>query len=136
MERFRKALGRFEKAYRKFAEVAEGENLESFFKREFVVEITTKRFEYTFEALWKAVKEFLYLRGIDCYSPRSCFSELVKELSLSAEEEEILYRLLKIRNELVHVYDEKRAEELYEEIKKKEILELLGKILQFFKSEA
>jgi len=40
MERFRKALGRFEKAYRKFAEVAEGENLESFFKREFVVEIT------------------------------------------------------------------------------------------------
>ncbi len=76
----------------------------SFFREEFYTEIVVKRFEYVYEALWKVVKEFLRLRGIECYSPKSCFSELLKEGVISYSEENLLSELIYIRNRLVHVY--------------------------------
>ncbi len=42
----------------------------SFFTEDFYTEIVVKRFEYLYEALWKTAKEFLRVRGIECYSPR------------------------------------------------------------------
>ena len=42
-----------------------------------VRDATIQRFEYTFEALWKFLKEYLKEReGIICNSPKSCFREL------------------------------------------------------------
>jgi hypothetical protein len=44
-----------------------------------VRDATIQRFEYTFEALWKFLKEFLKEReGIICNSPKSCYRELFK----------------------------------------------------------
>ena len=41
-----------------------------------VRDATIQRFEYTFEATWKLLKEFLqYREGIVCNSPKSCFRE-------------------------------------------------------------
>jgi nucleotidyltransferase substrate binding protein (TIGR01987 family) len=36
-----------------------------------------QRFEYTFEAYWKFIKEYLKIKeGIICNSPKSCFREV------------------------------------------------------------
>jgi nucleotidyltransferase substrate binding protein (TIGR01987 family) len=41
-----------------------------------VRDATIQRFEYTFEALWKFMKEYLKEReGIICNSPKSCYRE-------------------------------------------------------------
>ena len=100
------------------------------FSEEFLIEITTKRFEYTFEAMWKCVKDFLRERGIDCFSPRSCFEALIKEGVISEDYESILAEIIKIRNELVHVYDSELAKKLYERLKSKEILETFKKVYE------
>ncbi|MEW5766292.1 MAG: nucleotidyltransferase substrate binding protein [bacterium] len=46
-----------------------------------------QRFEYTFEAIWKFLKEYLKQEeGIMCNSPKSCFREAFS-LGLLTEEE-------------------------------------------------
>ena len=110
-------------------------SLFEFFREEFIVEITTKRFEYTYEAMWKCVKEFLKVRGIECNSPRSCFRELIKEGVVTEDYEGTLSRLIVLRNELVHVYDEERAKEIFEELKKPEVLGTFSAVLNGIKGD-
>ena len=129
MEKFKRSLERFRKSFEKFKEIVTNPALDSLFKDEFLVEITTKRFEYTFESMWKVSKEFLRLQGIECNSPKSCFRELIKEGKVSEDLEETLAKLIILRNELVHVYDEKMANRIYKEIKKDEILGAIEKVL-------
>ncbi len=51
-----------------------------------VRDATIQRFEYTFEAIWKFLKEYLKEKeGIICNSPKSCYRELFK-LDLIKEE--------------------------------------------------
>jgi len=46
---------------------------------EILYEIAAKRFEYTFETLWKAARYFLLeQKGIECNSPMDCFKALYK----------------------------------------------------------
>lgn len=123
-------IERFEKAFRKFKEVVENESLKEFFKEEFLIEITTKRFEYTYEAMWKASKEFLRLNGIECNSPRSCFRELIKEGIIPEKFEKILSNMIILRNQLVHVYDEAAAKTIYTEITRPEILKTFETVLK------
>ncbi|WP_457568745.1 DUF86 domain-containing protein [Desulfurobacterium sp.] len=130
MEKFRRAVERFEKAFRKFKEIVESESLKEFFKEEFLIEITTKRFEYTYEAMWKASKEFLRLNGIECNSPRSCFRELIKEGIIPEKFEKILSNMIILRNQLVHVYDEAAAKTIYTEITRPEILKTFETVLK------
>jgi len=85
--------------------------------------------------MWKCVKEFLRFKGIECNSPRSCFRELIKEGVLSEDYESVLARLVTLRNELVHVYDEKRAKGIYEEIKAPIVLQTLKEVLKKVKGE-
>ncbi|WPM31764.1 nucleotidyltransferase substrate binding protein [Hydrogenobacter sp. T-2] len=128
MEKFRRAYGAFEKAFRRFEEVR-SQNLMSFFREEFYTEIVVKRFEYLYEALWKTVKEFLRVRGIECYSPKSCFSELLKEGVVSYLEEELLSELIYIRNRLVHVYEEETAKMLRDRILQEDIYMFFKELL-------
>ena len=130
MEKYARAFERFKKAFGKFREVIENSAIPDFFKEEFIIEITTKRFEYTYEAMWKSVKEFLRLRGIECNSPRSCFGELIKEGVISEDYEGILADMIVLRNSLVHIYDEQRAKEIYQEIENKNVLEIFGLVLE------
>jgi len=85
--------------------------------------------------MWKCVKEFLRFKGIECNSPRSFFRELIKEGVLSEDYEPVLARLVTLRNELVHVYDEKRAKGIYEEIKTPVVLQTLKAVLKKIKGE-
>lgn len=129
MDKYSRAYERFAKSFNKFREIIENPTLPEFFKEEFLIEITTKRFEYTFESMWKAVKEFLRKRGISCNSPKSCFTELLKEGVVPEKYEKTLSDMILIRNSLVHVYDELSAKEFYEKIKEKRFLETFEAVL-------
>ncbi len=123
MEKYTRACKRFKKALEKLIEILENPSLLSFFREDFIVEITTKRFEYTYESMWKCVKEFLRMRGIECNSPRSCFSELLKEGLIPYSYEETLSEMIKLRNALVHIYDEENAKKIFNKIKNPLLLE-------------
>ncbi len=100
------------------------------FSEEFLIEITTKRFEYAFEAMWKSAKDFLKERGVECYSPKSCFDALIKEGVVPEGYEPILAEIIKIRNELVHVYDYERAKNLYNRLRSRDILDAFKKVCE------
>jgi len=134
VEKFRRTLSKFERAVKKFEEATNF--LKDFnLSEELIIEITTKRFEYTFESMWKVVKEFLRIRGLECNSPRSCFRELLKEGVVPLEFEEILFRMIVLRNLLVHVYDENQAKEIYKEIVREEFLKTFRTVLEELKKE-
>jgi len=133
LDRFKRAFGRFEKAYKKFREIVQNQAISELFKEEFLIEIATKRFEYTFESMWKAVKEFLRIRGIECNSPRSCFKELLKEGLVPFSYEEELARMIMLRNQLVHIYDELQAKQIYDEIREERFLKTFEQVLKALK---
>ncbi len=85
--------------------------------------------------MWKTIREFLRLRGIERNSPKSCFRELIKEGVISIEYERILSDIILLRNTLVHVYDEKQAKEIYQKIRAKEILKTFENILNSLEKE-
>ena len=76
-----------------------------------------QRFEYTFEAIWKLIKEYLFeMEGIICNSPKSCFREAFKMgLVNEAESMQALY-MTDDRNMTTHTYHEDVAEEIYKEL--------------------
>ncbi len=135
MEKYSRAFERFRKSYKKFREIIENPLFPEIFKEEFIIEITTKRFEYTYKSMWKTVKEFLRLRGIECNSPKSCFRELLKEGIIPEDFEETLANMVFLRNTLVHVYDEKQAKEIYEKLKSKSILKTFETVINSLESE-
>ncbi len=135
MEKFTRAFGRFKKAYRKFKEVVENPFLPEIFSEEFLIEITTKRFEYTYEALWKTVKEFLRLRGLECNSPKSCFKEAFKEGLISEEYEDTFFYMILLRNRLVYVYDEEMAREIYLKLKEEKFLKAIESVIKNLENE-
>lgn len=122
MEKFTRAYERFKRAFQKFREVADSQFLPDIFKEEFLIEITTKRFEYTYEALWKTLKELLRLQGLECNSPKSCFKEAFKEGLIDGKYEEVFFEMIALRNRLVHIYDEEMAKEVYLKLKNKKFL--------------
>ncbi len=126
MERLNRRFEKFGRALRKFEEVVGSPFFEESFVEEFKIEILTKRFEYLFEAFWQFVQIFLRERGLECFSPRSCFEFLLKEGFLRGEEE-ILFEMIRLRNKIVHIYDEDMAREVYRELKESKFLEVFKK---------
>lgn len=91
-----------------------------------------QRFEYTFEALWKFLKEYLKEKeGIISNSPKSCFKEIFSLGFLSEEETVKCLEMTDRRNDTAHTYKEKVAEAIYSRIK--DYVLLMGKLLQKFK---
>lgn len=78
---------------------------------------TIQRFEYTFEAFWKFIQEYLKEKeGIIVNSPKSCFREIFS-LGFTSEEETVqLLEMTDKRNETAHTYKEKVADAIYEKI--------------------
>ena len=77
-----------------------------------------QRFEYTFEAFWKFIREYLKEKeGIIANSPKSCFKE-VFSLGFSSEEETVaLQEMTDKRNDTSHTYKENVAQGIYEKLK-------------------
>ena len=103
----------FEKALLKLEEAL------SLDKNELVRDATIQRFEFTFELGWKALRSFLEeAHGIVCQSPKKCFREGFALDMYDAQTSERLLEMVNDRNETTHTYDERRAEEIYSNIKK------------------
>jgi nucleotidyltransferase substrate binding protein (TIGR01987 family) len=69
-----------------------------------------QRFEYTFETVWKLLKNFLLERqGIDCGAPKGCFREALKVGLLTREQTEQGLQMTDDRNLTSHTYIESIA---------------------------
>lgn len=69
------------------------------------LDLLVKRFEFTFEMSWKAIKRYLEFVGLEsCYNPRSCFKEAYQQRLL--DNEQIWLEMIEMRNLTSHVYDE------------------------------
>lgn len=83
----------------------------------YIRDASIQRFEYTFEAFWKYIKEYLKVKeGIVCNSPKACFRELFSVGKISEDESVELQEMTDSRNETVHAYKEKVAEMIYSKI--------------------
>ncbi|MBI5678357.1 MAG: nucleotidyltransferase substrate binding protein [Planctomycetes bacterium] len=82
-----------------------------------VRDATIQRFEYTFEALWKFLKEYLKEReGIVSNSPKSCFRETFS-LGFITEEETVKFlEMTDRRNDTSHTDKEEVAQIIYSKI--------------------
>ena len=73
-----------------------------------------QRFEFTFEAVWKAAKEVLFEReGIDSGSPKSVIRSCRETAILDAEQTVAALQMADDRNLSVYTYNEKLAAEIY-----------------------
>lgn len=89
----------------------------SFLSEDLLIEVTTKRFEYTYEAMWQSLREYLRGLGIEVNSPMKCFREAFKEGLIPEKDEEIFPEIVRTRNEIVHVYDEEKARKIFRYIR-------------------
>lgn len=79
---------------------------------------TIQRFEYTFEALWKFLKEYLKEKeGIVSNSPKACFKEIFSLGFLTEEETVRCLEMTDRRNDISHTYKEEVAKLIYSKIK-------------------
>jgi len=87
---------------------------------------TIQRFEYTFEALWKFLKEYLKEKeGIISNSPKACFKEI--------EETVRCLEMTDRRNDTSHTYKEEVAKLIYS--KTKGYYPLMEKLIEQFEDK-
>jgi len=90
-----------------------------------------QRFEYTFEALWKFIKEYLKVKeGIICHSPKSCFREIFTIGMIKEDETIKLLEMTDDRNMTSHTYKEKVAQIIYGKLK--DYSELIEDVIRHF----
>ncbi len=102
-ERLLKKLAQAERALSKLEQVKE---LEKRLEEEILYEVCVKRFEYTFESLWKTVRLFLLeKKGLECNSPMDCFKAFYAVGLIEKGLAESIPRVVRLKKEVVHVYD-------------------------------
>jgi nucleotidyltransferase substrate binding protein (TIGR01987 family) len=83
-----------------------------------VRDATIQRFQYTFEALWKFLKEYLKEKeGIISNSPKACFKETFSSGFLTDEETVGCLEMTDRRNDTSHTYKEEVAQIIYSKIR-------------------
>lgn len=97
-----KAIGRLEEALNEGA------------KNSLYIDGTIQRFEFTFELYWKTLKRMLEEEGIEAKSPRETLKQAYAVDWIQNEQSWL--QMLRDRNETSHVYDEKKARDIYENI--------------------
>lgn len=75
-----------------------------------------KRFEYTFEAVWKAAQAYLTREGLDVASPRAAIRKSVSMGLLTQAEGESALVMVDDRNLTVHLYKEAVAQQIFERL--------------------
>lgn len=78
---------------------------------EIIRDSAIKRFEICFDLCWKVLKNYARREGLECNSPRSCFKTAF-QLKL-IDYDEIWIKMIEDRNLIVHIYNEKYANEIY-----------------------
>ena len=120
-EKFKRTFDKFEKAFAKFKEIVRSPFLFDFLNEELIIEVATKRFEYTFESLWKSIKEYFRIEGVVCTTPLQCFKEAFKKGIIQEKYEEIFLEMIEKRNQIVHIYGFEEARDIYNFIKKEDV---------------
>jgi len=91
-----------------------------------------QRFEYTFEAFWKFIREYLKEKeGIVVNSPKACFKEIFSLGRVNEDQTVELQEMTDKRNDTSHTYKEGVAQAIYEKIKGYALL--IEKVLTEFK---
>ncbi|WP_010199151.1 nucleotidyltransferase substrate binding protein [Bacillus sp. m3-13] len=92
---------------------------------------TIQRFEFTIELYWKTLRRLLEAEGLVTKTPRETLKQAYAVGWL--KNEEAWLQMLKDRNETSHIYNEKMAQNIYENIEgyfpemKSTFIELQGK---------
>ena len=68
------------------------------------LDLVVKRFEFTFEMSWKAMKRALAFLGLECKSPRGCIQESYAQGLI--QDEAVWLNMIEMRNLSSHNYDE------------------------------
>lgn len=77
-----------------------------------------QRFEFTFETVWKAAKDYLFVvEGIEAGSPKGVIRSCREIGVLDDEETEMALHMTDDRNLTVHTYNEKLAGEIFQRIR-------------------
>ena len=77
------------------------------------------RFTYTFEAVWKAAREYLATtEGQEVASPKTCIRVSRRVGLLSDEDAEAALKMTDDRNWVVHTYKEDLAREIFERLER------------------
>lgn len=79
-----------------------------------LLDVTVKRFEFTYEMSWKAIKRTLSYVGIEETSPRSCFREAFQQTWI--KDESLWLDMIEMRNQTSHTYDEAQIKPLLDKI--------------------
>ena len=112
MERLRQRLALAEQALRSFQELASLDR-PSPIERDAAIQ----RFEYTFEAVWKACQRFLLVKeGLDAGSPKSCIRAAGHVGLFSEEETQDALEMADDRNLTAHTYNEGLAKAIFERL--------------------
>lgn len=79
------------------------------------LDLIVKRFEFTYEMSWKAIKRVLNMLGIeDAKSPRACFKEAFTQGLIT--EQTIWLDMIEMRNLSAHTYDETDIQQLTDKL--------------------
>ncbi len=68
------------------------------------LDLAVKRFEFTYEMAWKAIKRYVEFLGLVCRSPRECIMEAYAQSMI--EDESVWLDMIEMRNITAHTYDE------------------------------
>jgi len=80
------------------------------------LDLVVKRFEFTYEMSWKALKRYLNFLGIEATNPRNVFKEAYAQSIIS--DENIWLDMIEQRNISSHIYDELEIREILDKKEK------------------
>ncbi|MDO8722210.1 MAG: HI0074 family nucleotidyltransferase substrate-binding subunit [Syntrophales bacterium] len=114
-QRFEDGLYNYQKAFEKFRKaVADRDEYYNHGFGDIYLDLIVKRFEFTYEISWKAIKRYLDYIGIGCTGPRMCFKEALTQKVI--EQEDIWIDMIEQRDLSSHIYDEDEIKEILEKI--------------------
>jgi nucleotidyltransferase substrate binding protein (TIGR01987 family) len=125
---FERALDRFRIAVaERDRRVPEGDG-------DIVLDVAVKRFEFTYEIAWKALRRVIDYLGVDARAPRLVFKEAFAQALLA--EEKVWLDMIEMRNLSSRAYDENEISRIVRELDRhvaafEALREKLGKKLSF-----
>lgn len=109
MTKLEAQTAQFKKAVARLADVLEQE------KNDYIRDSAIQRFEFCFDLAWKNLKTYLHeKKGLVCSSPKDCFRLAYQQGIIKYDNSWLV--LTDRRNQTAHTYNEKLAEEIYQEL--------------------
>ncbi len=101
-----------------------------------VLDVAAKRFEFTYEMAWKALKRVLDYLGIDARAPRPVFKEAYAQGLLT--DEQVWLDMIEMRNLASHIYDEHEISRILLELERYLVAfdSLLSRLRQTLQNES